>query len=41
MNHTLPSGGDVTEGYIRPSVKHLRRAIESVTALILGKAASR
>jgi len=24
MNHALPSAGDVTEGYIRPGVGHLR-----------------
>src|SRR5690606_28988517 len=24
MNHTLPKGGDVTDGYIRPGLGHLR-----------------
>ncbi len=35
MNHTLPSAGDVTEGYIRPSVGQLRGEIEKVAAFRL------
>ena len=30
--------GDVTEGYIRPSVEHLREVIENVAAFLLEKA---
>jgi integrase len=37
MNHTLPAGDDVTEGYIRPSIEHLRGAVEQVAAFLLGK----
>ncbi len=37
MNHTLPEG-DVTEGYIRPSVEHLRACQEKITAFLLDKA---
>lgn len=37
MNHTLPSG-DVTMGYIRPSVEHLRAATEKVAEFLLTKA---
>ncbi len=37
MNHTLPSAGDVTEGYIRPSIEHLRGAVEKVAAFLLEK----
>lgn len=36
-NHALP-GGDVTEGYIRPDVEHLRACVEKVVAFLLGKA---
>lgn len=36
MNHALPAG-DVTEGYIRPSVEHLREGIEAVAVFLLGK----
>ena len=35
MNHTLPAGDDVTEGYIRPSVGHLRGCVEQVAAFLL------
>lgn len=35
MNHTLPAGDDVTEGYIRPSVDHLRGCAEQVAAFLL------
>ena len=37
MNHTLPASDDVTEGYIRPSVEHLRGAAEAVAAFLLGR----
>lgn len=37
VNHALP-GGDVTEGYIRPSVEHLRGEVARITELILGHA---
>lgn len=33
MNHAL-SGGDVTEGYIRPSVEHLREAAEQIARFL-------
>ncbi len=36
VNHRLP-GGDVTAGYIRQSVEHLRSHVEKVTAFLLGK----
>lgn len=36
-NHALPSG-DVTSGYIRPSVEHLRDAQRRITDFLLGKA---
>jgi integrase len=36
MNHTLPAG-DVTEGYIRPSVEHLRESAERIAAFLLGR----
>lgn len=35
MNHALPGGGDVTEGYIRPSTDHLRTCTEQITAHLL------
>ncbi len=38
MNHALPAG-DVTEGYIRPSVEHLRKSIEAVAQFLLSKMA--
>jgi integrase len=34
MNHTLPAG-DVTEGYIRPSVEHLRESAERIAAFLI------
>lgn len=40
MNHALPSGGDVTEGYIRPGLDHLRGEIEKVAAFLLGRMGS-
>jgi hypothetical protein len=36
-NHALP-GGDVTEGYIRPDVEHLRACVEKVASFLLSKA---
>ena len=36
MNHALPSG-DVTMGYQRPSLEHLRACQEKVTAFLLGR----
>lgn len=39
LNHSLPSSGDVTEGYIRPSVDHLREAAEKVSGFLLEKMA--
>ncbi len=35
MNHVLPISGDVTEGYVRPSVEHLRECVEKVAAFLL------
>ncbi len=35
MNHTLPSNGDVTMGYVRVSVEHLREMAEKITAFLL------
>jgi len=41
VNHSLPSNpDDVTEGYYRPSVEHLRGGMERVTAFLLGRMAS-
>ena len=37
MNHRLASSDDVTEGYIRPSVEHLRESIECVAEFLVGK----
>ena len=37
MNHTLPRAGDVTDGYKRPSVEHLREEIERVATFLLEK----
>ena len=37
MNHTLAAGDDVTEGYIRPSVEHLRGCAEQIAAFLLGR----
>ena len=42
VNHSLPSNpDDVTEGYYRPSVEHLRAGIEKVTAFLLKKMRAR
>jgi integrase len=38
MNHAI-SGGDVTEGYQRPSLEHLRKAQEKVTAFLWARLA--
>ena len=37
MNHALPSSGDVTVGYVRVSVEHLRESAEKITAFLLAK----
>lgn len=37
MNHVVSDSGNVTEGYIRPSVDHLRTAVERVSAFLRGK----
>jgi len=37
-NHSLPSSGDVTVGYVRPSIEALREATEAVARFLLGKA---
>jgi integrase len=37
MNHSL-AGGDVTQGYQRPSMEHLRGCAEKVAVFLLGKA---
>ena len=40
VNHSLPSNpDDVTEGYYRPSVEHLREGVESVTAFLVKRTA--
>lgn len=36
MNHALPQG-DVTEGYIRPAIEHLRTQQERISAFLLDK----
>jgi integrase len=36
LNHSLP-GGDVTEGYIRPSIEHLRGCAERVAEFLLAR----
>ncbi|QDU65299.1 tyrosine-type recombinase/integrase [Engelhardtia mirabilis] len=38
MNHALPGGGDVTAGYIRPSVGHLRGEVERVAGFLVERA---
>ena len=37
MNHRLASSDDVTEGYIRPSVDHLRESVEHLANFLLEK----
>lgn len=39
-NHALPSS-DITEGYIRPGLEHLREVAEKIAAFLLGKAGQR
>ncbi|HEX9708928.1 MAG TPA: tyrosine-type recombinase/integrase [Candidatus Thermoplasmatota archaeon] len=34
MNHALPGSGDVTMGYIRPSIEHLRGCVEAVAGFL-------
>lgn len=34
MNHALPAADDVTQGYIRPSLEHLRGCVEAVAAFL-------
>ena len=34
MNHALPAADDVTMGYIRPSVEHLRRGVVAVAGFL-------
>ncbi|MEM6675260.1 MAG: integrase family protein [Planctomycetota bacterium] len=34
MNHSLPAGDDVTEGYIRPSIEHLRGCVEQIAEFL-------
>lgn len=34
MNHALPAADDVTMGYIRPSVEHLRECVEAVARFL-------
>lgn len=34
MNHALPAPDDVTQGYIRPSLEHLRGCVETVAAFL-------
>lgn len=38
LNHALPGEGDVTLGYIRPSLEHLRGVCESVARWLLERA---
>ena len=37
VNHSLPSSGDVTMGYVKPSIDALREATERVAAFLLEK----
>jgi hypothetical protein len=34
MNHALPETGDVTEGYIRPSLDHLRDTVKEIASFL-------
>jgi hypothetical protein len=36
INHKLPSG-DVTTGYVRPGLEHMRKCVEKVNAIMLAK----
>jgi len=40
-NHSLPSGGDVTMGYVKPCIEALREATEKVARFLLDKAAAK
>jgi integrase len=40
VNHVLPSGGDDTEGYQRPSWEHVIEQQEIITAFLIRKAGS-
>ena len=37
MNHALPAADDVTMGYIRPSLEHLRGSVETIAAFLEGR----
>ncbi len=37
MNHRLAGGDDVTEGYIRPSIEHLRGCVEQIAEFLSSK----
>lgn len=37
MNHALPAADDVTQGYIRPSLEHLRGAVEAVAEFLTAR----
>ena len=41
MNHALPSTGDVTAGYIRPSTEHLRGCVEEVAGFLIERMVAR
>ena len=34
MNHALPAADDVTLGYIRPSLEHLRGSVEAIAGFL-------
>lgn len=36
MNHALPAADDVTQGYIRPSLGHLRGSVEAIAEFLAG-----
>ena len=40
-NHSLPSSGDVTVGYVKPSIEALREATEKVARFLLDKAGAK
>jgi hypothetical protein len=40
-NHSLASSGDVTVGYVRPSIEALREATEKVARFLLDKAGAK
>ena len=37
MNHALPAADDVTQGYIRPSIEHLRGCVEQIAGFLTGR----